>query len=128
MTRRTKTRQALFAFLIAAAGGALVWALSPPLAGHREPWDADGPYYAIALFVAGFISGGLVPKPLWAHYVGAVVGQMAYEAAFLTIGPLFLLGAGFLLGYSMLFLLAAALAAYVRLRLLPRPPATSGLR
>jgi 1,4-dihydroxy-2-naphthoate octaprenyltransferase len=68
------------------------------------------------LFVAGLAAGGLIPKPLWAHYLGAVAGQLAYETVFLTIGPLLVLGVAFLLGHSLIFVLAAALAAYVRRR------------
>jgi hypothetical protein len=65
----------------------------------------------------GLTSAALMPRPLWVLYPGAVLGQLAYEAIFLDIGPLFLLGAVFLLGYSLVFLYNAALAAYVGLRL-----------
>jgi hypothetical protein len=103
--------------LVSAAASALVWALSPWLAGHREPWDADGLFYVLALVVAGSLAGLLAPKPLWAHYVGAIVGQLGYEVLFLRIGPLFVLGAAFLLGYCIIFVVAAALAAQLRVRL-----------
>ncbi len=103
--------------VVSAVAGASVWALSPLLVGHREPWDADGLFYVVALFVAGSLAGWLAPRPLWAHYVGALVGQLGYEALFLPIGPLFVLGAAFLLGYSLIFLAAAALAASIRARL-----------
>ena len=108
--------RAILAFLAAAVLGASVWALSPLLAGHGEPWDASGPYYVSMLAIAGAISGGLFPRPLSAHYLGAVTGQAVYELLFLDIGPLFLLGLLFLLGYSVVFLAAAAAAAFVRLR------------
>ena len=101
-------------FLGAAVAGALVWALSPSLTGQREPWDADGVFYIASLAVAGSIAGGLLPKPLWAHYLGAVVGQLMYEVLFLKLGPLFMVGMGFLLGYSVIFAAAAAVAARVR--------------
>lgn len=117
MTAPANRNQPLLAFLVAVGASALIWALSPWLTGHAEPWDSDGVYYFAALAVAGLISGALMPRPLWAHYPGAVLGQLTYEAVFLDIGPLFLLGAAFLLGYSLLFLSAAAVAAYVRLRL-----------
>lgn len=68
------SRRAALAFLVSAAASALIWALSPLLTGHAEPWDAG-----------------------WLFYPG----------------PLVLLGAFFLLGYSAIFLLAAALA-YLR--------------
>jgi len=36
-------------------------------------------YYFAGLAVAGAVSGVVVPKHLWAHYLGAVLGQAAYE-------------------------------------------------
>ena len=114
-----KTR-AWLTVLVSAAASASVWALSPLLVGHREPWDADGYFYVVALVVAGSVAGLLAPRPLWAHYLGALAGQLGYEALFLPIGPLFVLGAAFLLGYSLIFLAAAALAAYARARLTSR--------
>jgi hypothetical protein len=111
-----KTR-AWLTVIVSALAGAWVWALSPVLAGRREPWDADGLFYVLALVVAGAVTGLLAPRPLWAQYLGAIVGQAAYAALFLPIGPLFLPGAAFLPGYSLIFLVAAALAAFVRTRL-----------
>lgn len=102
---------------VSALAAGLVWASSPWLVGRLEPWDADGHFYALALLVAGSVAGLLSPRPLWAHYVGAVVGQLAYEALFLRVGPLFVLGVVFLLGYSLVFLLAAGVAANLRARL-----------
>jgi hypothetical protein len=106
--------------LVAAVLSALVWALSPAFTAHAEPWDASGWYYLSALAIVGAISGTLLPKTLWAHYLGAVLGQVMYELLFLRVGPLFLLGVVFLLGYSIVFLAAAAVAAIFRL------PYTSG--
>jgi len=60
-------------------------------------------------------------RPLWGHYLGALIGQLGYELIFLRIGPLFFLGAAFLLGYSVIFLAAAALAGSIRRRLVSRP-------
>lgn len=116
-------RRTALAFLVAFATSATIWALSPVLTGQSEPWDVDGLFYFGSLVVAGAISGGLAPRPLWAHYVGAVVGQLAYELIFLKLGPLVLIGAVFLLCYSLLFLAAAAGAAYVRLHYTARSSA-----
>ncbi len=110
-------QRAWLTLAVAAALGASVWALSPWLVGHREPWDADGPFYVIALALAGLVAGSIAPRPLWAHYLGAFLGQLAYELIFLRIGALFLLGALLLLGYSAVFMLAAAAAGVVRSRL-----------
>jgi hypothetical protein len=108
--------QAGFAFVVAAVTSALVWFSSPWLTGWREPWDAEFPFYVVALLVAGAVAGGLTPKPLWAHYLGSFIGQLSYEAIFLKIGPVFVLGVGFLLGYSLVFLAAASLTGFIRLR------------
>ncbi len=108
--------RAVFAFMVAAVTSALVWAASPWLTGQREPWDAEFPFYLIALLVAGAVAGALAPKPLWAHYLGSFIGQLSYEAIFLNLGPLFVLGAVFLLGYCVLFLAAASFMSYIRLR------------
>jgi hypothetical protein len=105
---------AIPAFLVALVASALVWGLSPLVTGHLEPWDADGLYYVGALTVTGMGTGGFFPRPLWAHYLGSVVGQITYELIFLKLGPLFLVGMVFLLGYSVVFLVAAAIAARVR--------------
>jgi hypothetical protein len=98
----------------AAVAAALVWASSPWLTGSREPWDADGPFFVVALAIAGALAGVVAPRPLWAHYLGAVLGQLGYEALLLPVGPLFVLGVASLLGYSVVFVLAAAVAAHLR--------------
>jgi hypothetical protein len=105
---------AIPAFLVALVASALVWGLSPLITGHLEPWDADGLYYVGVLAVTGIVAGSLFPRPLWAHYLGSVVGQLTYELIFLKLGPLFLIGIVFLLGYSVVFLVAAAIAARLR--------------
>lgn len=108
-----KSRAVLVIFL-AAGLSAVIWALSVPLTGKAEPWDAESPYYFVALTVAGIISGLVVPKHAWAHYVGALLGQLAYGLAFLKLGPLFVLGLLFLAIYSLIFFGAAAIASSFR--------------
>jgi hypothetical protein len=103
-----------WAFFVSVATSSLVWALSPVLTGYAEAWDAHVSYYAGGLAVAGFVSGLLVPRSLWAHYLGSVAGQFGYEALLLPGGPLLLLGVPFLLGYSVILFAAAALAAHLR--------------
>jgi hypothetical protein len=105
-----------FAALLAAALGASVWALSPLVAGTAEPWDAPAAYYACALAIGGAISGGALPRALWAHYPGAVLGQALYAWLVLGAGPLFVLGVLFLFAYGIIFFVAAVLAAFVRVR------------
>lgn len=105
------------AVVVSAALSAAIWALSATVTGQDEPWDAETPYYFIALMIAGALSGALIPKHLWAHYVGAVLGQAAYEVAFLKLGPLFILGLVFLAGFSIIFVVAAAVGGSLRRRL-----------
>ena len=118
-------KQAVTALVVSAGLAAGVWALSVPLTGKSEPWDSEGAYYFLALAVSGALSGVIAPRPWWAHYAGAMLGQAGYELAFLKLGPLFLLGLVFLAGYSMIFVVAAALAASFRKG--PPPGAPDGV-
>ena len=107
--------------LVSAIASASIWALSPFLIGLREPWDTASNFYVAALFVAGLVAGTISPKPLWAHYVGVLIGQIGYELTILHVGPLFLLGVVFLLAYGLVYLVAAALAGYVRSKIVGIP-------
>ncbi len=109
-------KQTWLTIATATAAGASIWALSLLLTDHREAWDAGGGYYPVGLVAAGLLAGVLAPKPLWAHYVGAVLGQLAYMLIFLPTGPLIAIGIIILLVASTLFLLAAAIGGYLRTR------------
>ncbi len=113
-------RSPAFALLLSALVGALVWAISPLAVGRVEPWDADGPYYVIALFGGGVLAGTVAPRPLWAHYLGAWLGQLGYQLVFLPIGSLIVLGAVLLFGYSLVFALGVAIATRLRARIARR--------
>ena len=108
------TSSSLLAFLIASATGFAVWALSPWLTGYKEPWDAPGIYYYLALLLGGVLSGFVTAKPLWAHYVGSVSGQLVYGLVFLPLGPLAVVGLLFLMLWSFIFLGGAYLGSSVR--------------
>jgi hypothetical protein len=108
------TSRAFVTIFVAALASAAVWAMSPALTGRAEPWDAEFPFYVVSLLAAGLVSGMTAPDPLWANYIGSVAGQVGYELLFLSMGPLFVLGVVFLLGYSLLFLAGAAVGALVR--------------
>ena len=110
---------------VSALASASIWLLTPVLTNHREPWDADGSFYIVALLIAGAVAGAVAPKPRWAHYVGSFAGQLGYELLILRVGPLFLIGAVFLLGYCAVYSIAAALAALVRGRIVKRKAESS---
>ncbi|WP_312379920.1 hypothetical protein [Stutzerimonas balearica] len=113
---RPSARPVLQALLIASLAGVLIWALSPWASGQAEPWDGDGLYYSGALFTAGVLAGFIVPRPLWAQYLGVIVGQVLYLLLFLPIGPLLAVGLVFLLLWSLLFLAGAYAGARLRTR------------
>ena len=107
-------RDMAISFSVAAVFGAVIWGLSPLLTDAVEPWDAESPYYFLALFVAGGLVGLLCPKHIWVTYLGVVVGQLVYMLIALPSGPLLPLGVLFLFGYGVLSLLGLALASQVR--------------
>ena len=109
-----KQQNSWITLLLSALASAAIWALTPMLTNHREPWDSEGGFYLTALGIAGAVAGAIAPRPLWAHYAGAFAGQLGYELIFFRVGPLVLIGAVFLLVYCAIFTLAAALAAFVR--------------
>lgn len=94
--------------------GAAIWAATAWLTSSREPWDAGSFFYYTALLIAGLTAGWLRPKPLWAHYLGAIIGQLVYELMFLRVGPLIIIGAVLLLYFSIYYLAGAWLGAYAR--------------
>ena len=107
-------RSSLLSFLAASATAFAVWALSPWLTGHIEPWDAPGPYYYVALLMAGMVSGFIAPKQLWAHYAGSIFGQLLFELLFLSPGPLAVVGILFLVLWSFIFLGGAYVGSRTR--------------
>ncbi len=112
---RTITIQATSSALV----GALIWAISPWITGRAEPWDADSPYYLVALLTGGMVLGFTWPKNLWIVFLGIWLGQLAYMALFLPLGPLVVLGVGFSGGFSLVTFAGAALSAAVRKRFFP---------
>lgn len=113
-------RTTLVTLLTAAVIGASIWAISPWATGSKEPWDAESLFYVAALLLGGLLSGLVSPTPLWAHYAGAVAGQLAYELVFIALDPLMLVGVAFLMAYSTVFLAGAALGSIVRIRVTGR--------
>lgn len=118
-----KTR-AWLNLLSAAIGAIMPWLASPWLTGHREPWDADGLFYVVALIVAEAAASLVAPRLLWTHYLSAYIAQLCYEMVFLRVGPLFVFGVLLLLGYCIFFVVGAGAAAMLRGQLGKRAPVT----
>lgn len=67
--------------LVVVAGsvlGALVWAISVPLTGQREPFDGPILYYAVSTFVAGALSAWPSPRHWWIALLSVYLGQHLY--------------------------------------------------
>lgn len=106
------------ALIAGAVISAVIWALSPWLAGREEAFNV-GYYYIPAMLAGGFVSGFLVGKPVWAHYLGSVVGQLLYLLLVLKVGWLILPSLIFVPGASLLFLGGAYVAIVLRCHVRP---------
>ncbi len=60
------------------ACGAIVWGLSVPLTGMREPFDSPSHYYMAAMFIAGLLSALPAPRYWWAAVIGIFLGERLY--------------------------------------------------
>lgn len=98
--RRRFSIAAVLAASLGALAGAAIWAASPHLGGSQEAWDAKNFYYLVALTFGGFGCTLVFPKHLLATLVGMYLGQLGYMLLFLPRGPLMVLGAVFLIGYT----------------------------
>jgi hypothetical protein len=106
-------RKTAVPFALGAAGGALIWAASPWLAGESEPWDASSPYYIVGLATAGFLVGLIARRHPFGMYAGVFVGQLLYMVLFLPMGPLSVLAVPLLIIYSVVSLLGFGVAELV---------------
>ena len=113
-----KSRPSL-TIIIAAALAASVWLFSSQFTGHPEPWDGNFGYYIGGLLLSGLISALINPLPAWGHYVGIVVGQVAYM---ILNGPgeFLALGIIFVAVYSLIAFVGVALAFAIRFALTRR--------
>ena len=98
--------------------GAAIWLLSPLITGRREPWDAEGGYYAGALLASGLLGGLLLPERSGGLVAGIFVGQVVVLLGGVLSDPssggLWPLGVVFLALYSLLALVGATLGSGVR--------------
>ncbi len=83
MNLKLEPRKIGWVLLAGIACGAIVWALSEPLTGMREPFDSPSYYYVVAMFVAGILSTLPTPRYWWAAVVGIFLGERIYAFAML---------------------------------------------
>ncbi|WP_437192252.1 hypothetical protein [Planctomicrobium sp. SH527] len=69
-------------FCVGAMLGALIWALSEPLLGTPEPWDANVPFYLIAVAVSVCLSMLIRPKSWPVAAFAVYLGQVIYITCF----------------------------------------------
>ena len=78
MKMKAERKKIGWVLLAGLACGAIVWALSVPLTGMREPWDSPGYYYIVAVFIAGILAALPAPRYWWAAVVGVFLGERIY--------------------------------------------------
>ncbi|MCZ6605248.1 MAG: hypothetical protein O7A03_08900 [Alphaproteobacteria bacterium] len=91
--------------------GAIVWGLSIPLTGFREPFDSPGLYYMTAMFVAGIMAALPAPRYWWAAVVGIFLGEHFYAYVMLPETRAWLMF-GVVMSLLMLTWLPSALGAF----------------
>ena len=103
-----------FALAGAAISAGFVWFLFSNTNEQIEPWDSQaGPYAACLIFV-GLLNGVIFKGPVWAQYVGAVVGQFLAMLVLGQLGALIIIGLLFLMLYTLLFLAGAFFGSALR--------------
>ena len=78
MNLKLEPRKIGWVFLTGIACGAIVWGLSVPLTGMREPFDSPSYYYPVAMFMAGILAALPAPRYWWAAVLGIFVGERIY--------------------------------------------------
>ena len=71
-------REVGWVLLAGVACGAVVWGLSLPVTGMREPFDSPGYYYFVAMFAAGVLAALPAPRYWWAAVIGIFLGERLY--------------------------------------------------
>ena len=103
-----------------------IWLIPVTFFGQREPWDGNGPWYAVALAVAGLLLGFLGSGHVFAAVVGVFLGQVVVLLARVISSPetseLWLVGVVLLAGYTFVATgIGALLGTQLRHRLAPVP-------
>lgn len=115
-------KKAGWVLLAGLACGAVVWGLSVPLTGMREPFDSPSHYYVVAMFVAGILAALPAPRYWWVGVIGIFLGERIYALVMLPeTRPWLMFGIVMnLLMFSWLPAAVGALSAYCVNRWLKR--------
>jgi hypothetical protein len=116
----------LAVFIVGAALGLALWVVPALLSDESLPWNSQGPVYAVALLIIGFILGFLGPGQPIAAVAGVLIGQLlVLLSRVLTpsaTSELWLVSGMLLAGYTVVAGgIGAALGNALRRRLVPVP-------
>jgi hypothetical protein len=78
MNLNLEPRKIGWVLLAGFACSAIVWGLSVPLTGMREPFDSPTYYYVVAMFIAGILAALPAPRYWWIAVVGIFSGERIY--------------------------------------------------
>lgn len=106
----TSARPMAWVLLAGLGCGAMVWGLSVPLTGMREPFDSPSYYYIVAMFVAGIVASLPAPRYWWLAVIGIFLGERLYAFVMLPETRPWLM-AGFVTNLITFTWLPAALGA-----------------
>ncbi|MDJ0950479.1 MAG: hypothetical protein QNJ94_16325 [Alphaproteobacteria bacterium] len=84
MTLAPERTRMVCVLLLGLALGALVWALSGPITGTSDAFEAPNHYYRIAMFAAGILAALPAPRYWWLAVVAIFLGERAYTFAVLA--------------------------------------------
>ncbi len=94
--------------------GLAIWLLPALVLNQREPWDADGPAYPLALLASGLLLGFLGRDQVRATVAGVFGGQLLVLVGRVILNPgtsdLWVVGVLFLAGYTLVVTGLGALA------------------
>jgi hypothetical protein len=112
--------------LIGVILGLGLWLIPSTFLGHREPWDGNGPWYALVLALAGLLLGFLGAGHPFAAVVGMFLGQVVVLLTRVVSNPatseLWLVGVVLLAGYTFVATgIGALLGAQLRHWISPVP-------
>lgn len=110
MTSETWNRLARV-FLAGLLAGSMVWGLSVPITGFKEPFDSPEPYYLIAMFAAGVIAALPCPRYWWMAVIGIFLGERIYAFLFVPETRPWVLF-GIVMGFLTLLWVPAAIGAF----------------